>query len=134
MLTKIEINFVKIKLWLIIVIIQAGSFAMGMYTAHTYWIPKPQASAKLDYSTEKANEQKTEPASTPATNTNTSAAPTNTSTSLDPTNCTTIKGNISGANKTYHVPSGSFYDRTAPEMCFTTEAEAKAAGFTKSSR
>jgi len=45
-----------------------------------------------------------------------------------------IKGNISSSGKIYHLPGGTFYDRTNPEMCFTTEAEAQAAGFRKSSR
>ena len=45
-----------------------------------------------------------------------------------------IKGNISSSNKIYHMPGGSFYNRTNAEMCFETEAEAKAAGFRKSSR
>jgi hypothetical protein len=40
-----------------------------------------------------------------------------------------IKGNISGSNKVYHKPGGSSYNRTKPEACFTTEAEAQAAGF-----
>ncbi|HYC79903.1 MAG TPA: hypothetical protein VEC17_02660 [Candidatus Binatia bacterium] len=43
-----------------------------------------------------------------------------------------IKGNISGRNKVYHLPGGSFYNRTTPEACFKTEAEAQAAGFRKS--
>ncbi len=50
-----------------------------------------------------------------------------------PTNCL-IKGNVSSSGLIYHVPGGSFYDRTNPEMCFNTEAEAQAAGFRKSSR
>lgn len=45
-----------------------------------------------------------------------------------------VKGNISSKDKIYHVKGGAFYERTTPEMCFTTEAEAKAAGFRKSSR
>jgi hypothetical protein len=46
-----------------------------------------------------------------------------------------IKGNIgSGNSKIYHLPGGSFYDRTDPEMCFDTEAQAQAAGFRKSLR
>ncbi|HEV8601488.1 MAG TPA: hypothetical protein VGQ87_02710 [Patescibacteria group bacterium] len=46
-----------------------------------------------------------------------------------------IKGNInSKGEKIYHMPGGSFYDRTNPEQCFVTEAEAKAAGFRKSSQ
>ncbi len=43
-----------------------------------------------------------------------------------------IKGNISGSNKVYHMPGGSFYNRTMAEQCFSTEAEAIAAGFRKS--
>ena len=46
-----------------------------------------------------------------------------------------IKGNISAkGDKIYHVPGGAFYERTKPEQCFNTEAEAKTAGFRKSSR
>jgi hypothetical protein len=40
-----------------------------------------------------------------------------------------IKGNISGSNRVYHKPGGSSYNRTKPEACFNTEAEAQAAGF-----
>lgn len=46
-----------------------------------------------------------------------------------------IKGNInSKGKKIYHVLGGAFYKQTNPEACFSTEADAKAAGFTKSSR
>lgn len=45
-----------------------------------------------------------------------------------------IKGNISSSGKIYHMPGGAFYNRTVPEVCFSTEAEAKAAGFRKSKR
>ena len=45
-----------------------------------------------------------------------------------------VKGNVSSKDKIYHVKGGAFYDRVTPEMCFITEAEAKAAGFRKSSR
>ena len=46
-----------------------------------------------------------------------------------------VKGNISSAGKKiYHVQGGAFYARVKPEECFNTEAEAQAAGFTKSSR
>lgn len=50
-----------------------------------------------------------------------------------PTNCP-VKGNVSKDSKIYHVPGGSFYNRVKPEQCFQTEAEAKAAGFRKSTR
>lgn len=43
-----------------------------------------------------------------------------------------IKGSTSHK---YHLPGGAFYDKTThPIACFDTEAEAVAAGFTKSSR
>jgi hypothetical protein len=38
-----------------------------------------------------------------------------------------IKGNAS--SMIYHVPGSSSYDRTIPEMCFATEADAEAAGY-----
>ncbi len=41
-----------------------------------------------------------------------------------------IKGNHSrGGEFIYHVPGEGNYDRTNPEVCFATEAEAQAAGF-----
>ena len=49
---------------------------------------------------------------------------------VDPANCY-IKGSKS---KTYHMPGGSFYERTNPAACFNSEEEAQAAGYKKSSR
>ncbi len=49
---------------------------------------------------------------------------------IDPSECN-IKGSKS---KIYHMPGGSFYDRTNPAACFNSEEEAQAAGYTKSSR
>jgi hypothetical protein len=44
-----------------------------------------------------------------------------------------IKGNVASQDsRVYHVPGGSFYKRVAPELCFTDEAAAIAAGFRKS--
>lgn len=62
---------------------------------------------------------------TPATTTPATAAGT-----VDKSNCY-IKGSKS---KLYHVPGGSFYERTNPAACFNSEEEAQAAGYTKSSR
>lgn len=45
-----------------------------------------------------------------------------------------IKGNISSSGRIYHLPNGAFYKRTIPELCFNTEAEAREAGFRKSTR
>jgi len=43
-----------------------------------------------------------------------------------------IKGTSS---RIYHLPNGAFYDRvTNPAACFTSETEAEAAGYRKSSR
>src|SRR6185436_17374341 len=46
------------------------------------------------------------------------------------------EGKIKGsASLKYHLPGGAFYKRTTnPIACFDTEAQAAAAGFTKSSR
>jgi hypothetical protein len=46
-----------------------------------------------------------------------------------------IKGNRSSSGeKIYHVPGGQFYDRTDPERCFATEADAQANGYRRSER
>jgi hypothetical protein len=46
------------------------------------------------------------------------------------------EGKIKGStSKIYHLPGGDFYKRTTkPIRCFDTEAEAKAAGFRKSTK
>ena len=61
----------------------------------------------------------------------TSKAPTKSTTNSTTENDCYIKGSKS---KIYHLPGGSFYDRTNATQCFATEAEAQAAGYTKSSR
>lgn len=43
-----------------------------------------------------------------------------------------IKGNANSG--IYHVPGGEYYDRTIPEECFATEADAVAAGYRASKR
>ena len=45
-----------------------------------------------------------------------------------------VKGNVSGSSKIYHVKGGASYEKTTPEACFDTEAEAQAAGFRKAKR
>jgi hypothetical protein len=49
---------------------------------------------------------------------------------------TACSGGIKGSSSLiYHMPGGSFYDRTTnPIRCFQTEEEALSAGFKKSSR
>lgn len=53
---------------------------------------------------------------------------------FDPNQPCIIKGNISGSNKIYHIKGGSSYEKTVPEQCFDTEAQAEAAGFRKAKR
>ena len=53
---------------------------------------------------------------------------------FDPNQPCIIKGNISGSNKIFHVKGGSSYEKTVPEQCFDTEAQAQAAGFRKAKR
>ena len=124
-------NFEKIRLWLVVLVVQAIGFAIGVYTGHTYFIPKTTTSSSLDYTTDASKNQSSASAVAPITDNATTG---DSGASNNPENCTTIKGNISGSSKTYHIPGGSFYARTTPEMCFATEAEAKAAGFKKSSK
>ncbi len=64
---------------------------------------------------------------------NNTSTPTSPNTAAGKGECK-IKGNISGKNKIYHVPGGSFYERTQAEVCFATEKEAQSAGFRKSQR
>jgi hypothetical protein len=48
-----------------------------------------------------------------------------------------IKGNLTTHNGEYciyHVPGGASYSRTHPEKCFSTEADARAAGCRRSQR
>ena len=48
-----------------------------------------------------------------------------------------IKGNFttySGERCIYHVSGGGFYDKTQPERCYATEAEARADGCRRSKR
>ncbi len=47
-----------------------------------------------------------------------------------------VKGNRTGSNSEwkYHVPGGAFYDRTKPEECFKTAADARKAGYRASKR
>ncbi len=48
-----------------------------------------------------------------------------------------IKGNFttySGEPCIYHVPGGRFYDKTKPERCYATEAEARRDGCRRSSQ
>jgi hypothetical protein len=130
----------KKKLWRIL----GGSlliFAVGFGNGYLLGSGQKIASKRLNYTTNPTAGKGTEAIAD--TNTKPQSAAKTSSTSKQTTAATKsgadgfcyIKGNIaSGGKKTYHMPGGSFYDRTTPEQCFSSEAEAKAAGFTKSSR
>lgn len=48
-----------------------------------------------------------------------------------------IKGNFttySGERRIYHMRGGQFYEKTKPERCYTTEAEARQDGCRRSKR
>lgn len=63
-------------------------------------------------------------------------APTNYTPAVSGIQSSQCDGQIKGStSQIYHVPGGAFYDRTInPARCFTTEAEARAAGFRKAAR
>ncbi|WP_254178836.1 thermonuclease family protein [Cytobacillus oceanisediminis] len=65
---------------------------------------------------------------TPAPKAETKSAPTN---SPEPKGSCNIKGNQSGI---YHVPGGTYYDRTNAEVMFCSIEEAEAAGYRASKR
>src|SRR3989338_10663416 len=45
-----------------------------------------------------------------------------------------IKGNNGSSGKNFHLPGGGVFGRTLPELCFSSEADAQAAGFRASMR
>ncbi|HEX3099785.1 MAG TPA: hypothetical protein VHQ41_02315 [Patescibacteria group bacterium] len=105
-------------------------FIAGFGTGRVSHNGSGSATTKRSLTNYTTNTSKTK---TDAQNTNTAtkpAATSKTTTSVDPNNCY-IKGSKS---KIYHVPGGSFYERTNPAACFASEQEAQAAGYTKSSR
>jgi hypothetical protein len=115
----LEIDFQKIKFWLVIAIIQIASFGLGYYSGTSFdksvvQDQKLQSNSTINQTVEPEKQ---------VSNTETNSAE----------ECA-VKGNISSKSKIYHVKGGSFYDRTDAEMCFKTEKEAEAAGFIKSSR
>ncbi len=114
----------KLVMFGCLVIAFATGFALGNYESLGSQTTKRQ----LNYTTKQTSEPK--PSITPK--------PTSKANNIQPATSNPqckIKGNIaSGGKKTYHIPGGAFYDRTNAEVCFNTEVEAEAAGFSKSSR
>ncbi len=116
-------------------------FLLGFGTGRGYTAVTPPKPANLNYYTKQAKTpaptNKTADKETEKqTESNSTANKANTATGTvpKPGQPCPIKGNISSSSKIYHVKGGAFYDRTTPEQCFNTEAEAQAAGFRKSSR
>lgn len=93
-----------------------AGYGVGTYETRS----KGYSRRQLNYTTNTAKSPT--PASTPKPTTTTAATQTG--------DCY-IKGSKS---KLYHMPGGSFYDRTNPVQCFASEEEAVTAGYTKSSR
>jgi hypothetical protein len=108
-----DFNFQKIKPLAISAVCFASVFIAG-YGVGKSSIPQGDYVAKRSLSNYNMN----------------NPAPTKPQINSDASNCT-IKGSKS---KVYHVPGGSFYDRTNPAACFASEEEAQAAGYVKSSR
>lgn len=118
---------IKIKLLVLFLVIQIATFGLGIFSGTVISVRDTSPAPSL-YS----NYSEKQPLS-PVEKTNQTTDTKTTNTPKGST-CTQIKGNISSKSKIYHVPGGSFYDRTQEEICFTTEQEAINAGFVKSSR
>ncbi|MBI4050085.1 MAG: hypothetical protein HY398_01405 [Candidatus Doudnabacteria bacterium] len=120
LLSFIKNNQQKIALAIGYLLVASLFFALGRFTAES----KPES--KTDGAPPQTSDQVN----------NTPTAPTvQSATTTASGDCAgRIKGNISSSGRIYHMPGGAFYNRTNPEMCFSTEAEARAAGFRKSQR
>lgn len=119
-----NIDLEKIKPLIITALCFAAIFVAGfgagkLHSGNTV-SASPNKRTLSNYTTNTNETTKNEP-----TNANVPATAT-----TDPSNCI-VKGSKS---KMYHVRGGAFYDRTNADKCFATEAEAQAAGYTKSSR
>ena len=125
MLNFIKTHQQKIVLSVGYILVAILGFSLGRISAVRYEIPE----IKL--------EQAFNPPSYDTANTALTQSEGNTAGAvIDNSDCKgKIKGNInSKGEKIYHLPSGSFYRQTQAEACFDTEAQARKAGFRKSSR
>lgn len=134
------INYEQIKTWLsekenkqkmaygiCFILVFIVGFGAGKYDRQSQKLYQPK---QINYNTKPAPNQ-TPAAGGAGDKAALNAAVKGTST---PANCL-IKGNIGAkGSKIYHMQGGAFYKLTKPELCFSTEAEAQAAGFVKSSR
>jgi hypothetical protein len=123
-----NLNFEKIKPLAIAAVCFAAVFIAGFGAGKMHSGASGAAPTKRTLSNYTTNTGGTENTAKPAANNNSSDKP---ATNSATTGECYIKGSKS---KIYHLPGGSFYDRTNASQCFATEAEAQAAGYTKSSR
>lgn len=107
----------KIVLTIGYILIALLGFSLGRFTSPNQYVP----------------EVRVEEAFAPPANYTPNIAGTQTNSTQSGLNC---DGKIKGSSSLiYHMPGGAFYARTtSPIRCFDTEADAKAAGFRKSSK
>jgi len=119
----------KLVLGLSFILVFIVGFGAGSYVRETRRdSSKPQANYTTAAAKKPANTAAADQGQVLGKTTQVAATSTQTSACI-------VKGNISTAGKKiYHVKGGAFYNRVKPEQCFSTEAEALAAGFVKSSR
>jgi hypothetical protein len=112
----------------------AVMFVVGFGTGHA---TKPEAAPNeqsdyIDYTSKP--EEKPAPTNNVPLADEKQITPPSAGKAYDPSQPCVIKGNVSGSSKIFHVKGGSSYEKTVPEQCFNTEAEAVAAGFRKAKR
>lgn len=115
----------KIALLVGYLLVAALGFGLGRLTAFTFEVPEIQVEQEFTLPALLNNTSNSGSVQSATTNTQDATA----------TKCEgKIKGNIGSTGLIYHVPGGSFYNRTNAETCFDTEAEAQAAGYRRSLR
>lgn len=116
----------KIALSVGYILVASLAFILGRITALKYEVPEVKI------------EQAFSPAVAGPSNytPNIAGTQTETTTETPPKSGLNCQGKIKGSSSgIYHLPGGAFYTRTtSPTRCFDSEAQAKAAGFRKSSR
>ncbi len=120
MLILKDFDLQKIKIIGLVIMAQLFAFIVGAYSAHEFWPKQLNQNSNITNYTTKPPVAENPPSKAQPVTAETVSCP--------------IKGNISSKSKIYHLAGGAFYERTTAEICFATESEAQAAGFTKSSR
>lgn len=114
--------------------VEPGSYAFASSSNSSSSKSNSNTSSKAGSGSSSSSSSNT--SSKPSSNTNTNQnSQTNTSDNTSTSGTGKIKGNInSKGEKIYHMSGGAYYDRTIPEVWFSTEEEAQAAGFRRSKR